>query len=132
MSERPRFRDGLVARLALVTLVVLFCAAPVPGDVGGCGQSPSSLDRSRFFESKRALDCARCKECDVMSKRCDNACSADPIEEELPRGCDPLEHDGDVCLRALLDAGCEEYRTFLRDSGAETPTECNFCPRAEP
>jgi hypothetical protein len=129
---RKRFRDGLWARLALSAIALMFCAAPVPGDVGGCGQAPSALDRQQFFESKRALDCVRCSECDVLSKRCEQACSAEPPAEELPPGCDPLEHDGDVCLRALLDASCEEYRTFLRDTGAETPTECNFCPRGTP
>ena len=131
MSPRKRFRDGLWARLSLSAIALLFCAAPVPGDVGGCGQAPSALDRRQFFESKRALDCVRCGECDVRSKRCEQACSPNPPLEELPRGCDPLEHDGDVCLRALLDASCEEYSTFLRDTGAETPTECNFCPRGQ-
>jgi hypothetical protein len=132
MSERQRLRDRLPARLALAVLVLLFCAAPVPGDVGGCGQAPSALDRAQFFQSKRALDCSRCRECAVSSKRCDQACSEDPPEEALPRGCDPLEHDGDVCLRALLAASCDEYARFLRDSDAEAPTECNFCPRPSP
>lgn len=132
MNGRERLRDGLAARLGLCAVVLLFCAGPVPGDVGGCGQAPSSLDRQRFFDSKRALDCVRCNECEVVSKRCDAACAPEPDDERLPRGCDPLEHDGDVCLRALLNAPCEEYRTFLRDESAETPTECNFCPRGQP
>jgi hypothetical protein len=132
MIDRARLRDGIAARLALCMLALLFCAAPVPGDVGGCGQSPSSLDRPLFFESKRALDCARCTDCSVTSKACERACDPALADEELPRGCDPLEHDGDVCLRALLDADCDEYRAFLRDDAPETPTECNFCPRPAP
>jgi hypothetical protein len=119
-------------RLAVALVSVLFLAAPVPGDVGGCGKAARSLDAPAFFEAKRALDCSRCRECDLVSKICEDACSAEPLAAELPRGCDPLEHDGDVCLRALADASCDEYETFVRDAAPEAPTECNFCPPRQP
>jgi hypothetical protein len=118
-------------RLTLALVALLFCAGPVPGDVGGCGKAPRSLDAAEFFDEKRALDCARCRECDVASEYCEATCAPDAERPELPRGCDPLQHDGDVCLRALLDASCDEYEAFLRDEAPETPTECNFCPRPE-
>lgn len=129
MSQRGRLRDGVGARLAFGLLVLAFCAGPVPGDVGGCGQSPQALDRAGFFESKRALDCSRCTECGLVSELCESACDPAAPPERLPRGCDPLEHDGDVCLRALLSSSCDEYERFVRDQAPETPTECNFCPR---
>lgn len=120
---------SLALRAGFLVYVIAFCAAPVPGDGGGCGKDPVSLDGPAFFESKKALDCARCQECGVESRACDVACDYEAPAAELPRGCDPVEHDGDVCIRALLDADCDEYRTFLRDDSPETPTECNFCPR---
>lgn len=119
---------GLALRLAVALVSLLFLAAPVPGDVGGCGQAAKSLDPAAFFQTKRALDCTRCAECGLKSRICDDACSAEPARAMLPRGCDPLEHDGDVCIRALVDASCEEYETFVRDADPEAPTECNFCP----
>jgi hypothetical protein len=131
-TETPKQNLGLrgvLLRAAFAACVIAFCAAPVPGDGGGCGKDPVSLDGPRFFESKKALDCARCRECNVRTRTCDVACDYESQLAELPRGCDPVEHDGDVCIRRLLDAGCEEYRTYLRDDSPETPTECNFCPR---
>jgi hypothetical protein len=40
----------------------------------------------------------------------------------------PLVHDGEVCLRALDDGGCEDYRNYMSDLSPSVPTECNFCP----
>jgi hypothetical protein len=33
-----------------------------------------------------------------------------------------------VCLRALLDASCDDYGDFVRDAAPDVPSECNFCP----
>jgi hypothetical protein len=131
LGENTRLRGALL-RLAVALVSVLFLAGPVPGDVGGCGQSAKSLDAAGFFLTKRALDCTRCEECGLESRTCDDACSAEPAKASLPRGCDPLEHDGDVCLRALVDASCDEYAAFVRDQAPEAPSECNFCPRGAP
>jgi hypothetical protein len=129
VSEVRARHRSLLLRLAVALLATLFCAAPVPGDVGGCGRAPSSLDATQFFDEKAALDCVRCTECEITSRACDVACDRDAEPRSLPRGCDPLQHDGDVCLRRLVDATCDEYEAFLRDEAPETPTECNFCPR---
>jgi hypothetical protein len=40
----------------------------------------------------------------------------------------PLVHDGEVCLRALDDAACEDYLEYMSDVAPTVPTECNFCP----
>jgi len=118
-------------RGAFGVVVLLFCAAPTPGDVGGCNQRAQELDPTAFFETKRGVDCERCRECNLSSKACDAACDGSG-EDSFPRRCVPLVHDGEVCLRALLDASCDEYRGHMRDEGATTPTECNFCPTSAP
>lgn len=117
---------------AVVGFVVLaFCAAPVPGDVGGCNQRAQELDPEAFFAIKGGVDCEKCLGCSIESDTCDRACAGD-VDTALPRGCVALVHDGEVCLRALLDASCDDYRGFVRDEAPTTPTECNFCPRSAP
>jgi hypothetical protein len=48
-------------------------------------------------------------------------------QDAFPDDCLPLVHDGEVCLRALLDADCDEYSRYVV-SDPEIPLECNFCP----
>lgn len=112
-------------------MVLAFCAAPVPGDVGGCSQRAQEMDVEAFFELKQGIDCERCQECGLDSGACERACS-ERTELIFPGGCVPLAHDGQVCLRALLAASCHEYRGHMRDQAATVPTECNFCPRNPP
>ena len=128
MSLRPRPTTVLA-----VAVFAAFCAAPTPGDVGGCGQAPQDLDPPVFFATKKAIDCERCTECGLASDRCEEACdeTAD-IERSFPVGCFPLVHDGEVCLRALLQAPCSDYRSFIDDEAPQTPSECNFCPPRTP
>jgi hypothetical protein len=52
----------------------------------------------------------------------------DPVPSEFPKGCFPLVHDGEVCLRALSYSTCDEYVEYLDDRVPRIPTECNFCP----
>jgi hypothetical protein len=119
------------AKLGLLLLSLLFCTAPTPGDVGGCGQRPAELDPGTFFASKANIDCQRCAECSVTSKSCETACS-DPPPSTFPDGCLPLVHDGEVCLRALLHASCDDYASYMSDGSPSVPTECNFCPERVP
>jgi hypothetical protein len=118
-----RLRKGALAVLALA-----FCAAPTPGDVGGCGQPAAELDPETFFATKDAIDCDQCRACSLDTNACVRACDEDPSQDSFADGCLPLVHDGEVCLRALLYASCSDYETYMRDSAAQTPTECNFCP----
>ncbi len=55
---------------ALAVLVALMAMAPTAGNIGSCGQEAVPLDAEKFFEAKRAIDCARCSDCPVFSKAC--------------------------------------------------------------
>jgi hypothetical protein len=127
MSGRRPFRSGAV-RGALAALFVL-CAAPTPGDIGGCGQSVQPLGAEPFYERKREIDCEKCGECDFSTDFCSQACDPDePPPEDFPEGCEPIVHDGEVCLNALEATGCGDYEAYVKDKGREAPNECRFCP----
>lgn len=107
----------------------LSCAAPVPGDIGACGQPVQRLDGVRFFQARKVVDCRRCKECSIATDTCSVECDgAPPGDVSFPPNCSPLVHDGEVCLRALLEASCDDYASYVSDEGPTVPTECNFCP----
>jgi hypothetical protein len=116
------------------TVVVgLLCAAPVPGDIGACGQPVQLLDANRFFVSKQVLDCQRCTECGIRTATCATACKGDtPQVITFPADCEPLVHDGEVCLRRLLESSCGDYAGYVSDESPSVPTECNFCPPRSP
>jgi hypothetical protein len=125
-------RDGAV-RFVLATTVVLFCAAPTPGDIGGCGQRVQPLGPEPFFAAKKEIDCSKCDECSFSTKFCESACDADAEQQtEFPAGCNPIVHDGEVCLNALEAAGCGEYEDYVKDGDRQSPNECRFCPEESP
>ena len=134
MSFTPRFLQ-LFRRerghLATAVVALLFCTAPTPGDIGGCGQKPAELSPQIFFDSKANVDCQRCQECDLSSQACSDACKP-PVTTMFPDLCVPLVHDGEVCLRALQYASCDDYRSYMSDTSPSVPTECNFCPEQTP
>jgi len=112
-----------------VVVLALLCAAPVPGDIGACGQEVQELDPGTFFRAKKAVDCDRCTECSFGTEACQVACDPSvPWDRAFPEGCLPLVHDGEVCLRVLLHASCSDYLSYVDDERPEVPTECNFCP----
>jgi hypothetical protein len=118
-----------VKRGRLATIVVaLLCAAPVPGDIGACGQPVSRLDASTFFLTKAAIDCQQCRSCGFQTDSCDRACTDDLAVTSFPERCVPLVHDGEVCLRKLLDTGCGDYVHYVDDRAPTVPSECDFCP----
>lgn len=114
--------------IPLSAILLLFVAAPTVGDIGSCGEPPVELDPKKFFLEKAALDCTRCRECAIKSATCARACDPKLAPTEFSKGCYPIVHDGDVCIRALEASDCSEYATFVADQGATIPTECNFCP----
>ncbi len=118
-------------KLALGFLALAFCAAPVPGDVGGCGQEAQDLDPIVFFSAKQNIECAQCQECELLSAACQRACGELLVQVDFPANCAPLVHDGEVCLRALDDGSCEDFRDYMSDVAPTVPTECNFCPVEE-
>ena len=120
-------------RVLSTAIVVLLCAAPVPGDIGACGQPVQALDGPIFFRAKKTVDCRRCEECALATKTCSVACArAAPAVTSFPPDCQPLVHDGEVCLRALLAASCDDYAGYVADDAPSVPTECDFCPAGGP
>jgi hypothetical protein len=129
MTLAPRGpRSTLTARILLSLIVLAFCTAPAPGDVGGCGQRAEELDPELFFRAKAAVDCERCSECTLATRACSLACTGQDLVREFPVDCLPLVHDGEVCLHALSAASCDDYERYVRDDAREVPTECSFCP----
>lgn len=117
-----------LARSAVVVFLAVLCMAPTAGDVGGCGQDAVALDVDAYALARKDADCARCKECSLSSARCTRACDSKAAPEtSIPATCHPLEHDGEVCLRALHAASCEAYGRYLSDVAPESPSECAFC-----
>jgi hypothetical protein len=117
-----------LVQLGLALVALGLCTAPTPGDVGGCSQSPQELDAELFFSNKDYIDCQRCNECGFSSPLCERACSDQLSQDAFPEQCLPLVHDGEVCLRALLDADCDEYASYVSADNPQVPNECNFCP----
>jgi len=140
MKRRSRYAPLAAAPLASVQglklaigfLALAFCAAPVPGDVGGCGQSAQELDPETFFWSLQDSECQQCKDCEIQTKACHRACADVLTQNAFPKDCAPLVHDGEVCLRRLQQASCSEARDYLSDADPTLPTECNFCPPGGP
>ena len=133
MRERLSSSGRVRQKVALGLLALLFCTAPTPGDVGGCGQSPAELDPETFFASKANIDCQRCEECSLTRLSCQNACNhPESYPSTFPENCVPLVHDGEVCLRALMHASCDDYASYMSDGAPSVPTECNFCPEPVP
>ncbi|MCC6216581.1 MAG: hypothetical protein IT376_17095 [Polyangiaceae bacterium] len=120
---------GRWGRVALVGVLLAFCMGPVPGDGGGCGQPAVELDPETFFRGKAAIECERCTECGLLTESCRAACELRATRPTaFDPGCFPLVHDGEVCLRALYYAPCDELSAFVRDVAPLVPTECDFCP----
>jgi hypothetical protein len=116
-----------LSRVAVVILGVL-SMAPTAGDVGGCGTEAEALDPGVFAAARKDLDCRRCQECGLGSTRCSRACNpAVPSETAIPATCQPLLHDGEVCIRKLDSASCDAFATYVSDVAPSTPTECEFC-----
>lgn len=117
-------RSDLLAAALLASLL----AAPTVGDVGTCGKAATDLDPGAFASARKTIDCRRCTQCRIATRTCANACDpAAPSNAGLSPTCRPLRHDGDVCVRALQAASCDDYATFVDDVAPATPTECDFC-----
>jgi hypothetical protein len=130
-GRRPSPRSRPIGRAELAfaaVLAVVFGAAPTVGDVGACGQTASPLDEKAFVAQRKALDCQRCTECGLSTQTCASACDRTaPSSVAFPATCFPLLHDGDVCLRALEAASCQDYASFVSDDAPTVPSECDFC-----
>jgi hypothetical protein len=122
-------------RSIVIALLGVLLMAPTVGDTGGCGRTATDLDRDRYANARKRQDCERCQECGVETARCLRACDPTQLPEiALPQTCQPLYHDGEVCLRALAAASCDTFASYVDDEAALTPSECEFCivPPPEP
>lgn len=119
----------MTSRRSLIVVVLgILCMAPTVGDVGGCNKEATALDARDFAVARKDQDCKRCAECSIGTARCTRACDAGaPPETAIPATCQPLRHDGEVCLRALHAASCSAYETYVDDARPATPSECEFC-----
>ena len=121
---------------AVIVLLGLLSMAPTAGDVGGCGTEVTALDPTAFANARKEVDCSRCKACSIHTERCTSACDPkQPSETSIPKTCQPLSHDGEVCLRKLQASSCDAYTAYVADVGPSTPSECEFCkiaPAAAP
>ena len=115
-------------KLRVAIILLFFTAAPTAGDIGSSCQPEDDLDPMKFWGVKQAIDCERCQACAITTKACSRACSPGLIFKDFPKNCEPLEHDGEVCLDALLAASCGDYGSFMSDDAPTIPTECDFCP----
>ena len=95
---------GEVGKVALASLALLFCTAPTPGDVGGCGQRATELDPGAFFASKARLDCKRWEECSLGTFACASVCNfPDSYPAQLSRPmCAARSRRRGVSARAAL------------------------------
>lgn len=124
----PKKAPRAALTFAAATLA-LFCLAPTPGDIGGCGQPAEDLDPAAFFDTKKFVDCQACQRCGLSTQACAVACDEKrPAESAFPVGCAPLAHDGEVCLRALDASSCDDYAGYVSDTLPKSPSECQFCP----
>lgn len=120
---------GRARLLVLAGVLVGFVMAPTVGDIGSCGQPADDLDAPKFFQIKKVLDCQQCQGCGLMTQACTTACDTKAAAAStLPDGCHPYVHDGEVCLRALIAASCDDYASYESDSAPTAPSECQFCP----
>jgi hypothetical protein len=125
-------RRGILLRVVVAWLGVL-AMAPTPGDVGGCGSDAQLLDETSFSDGRKRADCGRCRECELTTERCVRACDpAKPPDIQVPSTCKPLLRDGQVCLRALSAASCDDYASYVDDLAPRSPTECQFCREVAP
>jgi hypothetical protein len=109
-------------------LALVFAAGPTAGDIGSCSNTATELDRDAFVKNRKSVDCTRCTECGFNTARCQRACNPDIAPEiAFPDTCYPLQHDGDVCIRALRATSCDDYAAYVSDLSSSVPTECDFC-----
>lgn len=114
-------------RRVLLAVLAGLCMAPTAGDVGGCGAEVVALDTAAFARDRKSQDCRACQDCALEGARCARACDPNAATDVvIPSTCRPLEHDGEVCLRALRAASCEDYAGYVSDAPS-TPGECSFC-----
>lgn len=120
------------AWLFVTGLLAILCMAPTAGDIGGCGATIAALDPAAYAFERKDLDCRRCQECALTTPRCARACDATKSPDvSVPSTCKPVKHDGEVCIRALEAASCDDYASYVAEAPT-SPSECQFCQYVPP
>ena len=121
--------NGAVAALA-VALFVFSGMAPTVGDIGSCGQPPDDLDATTFFGIKAGTDCDQCRECGLTrTSAATNACNP-PFARRLafrPAVSPSCTMARCACARCI-HASCDDYASYMSETAATAPSECQFCP----
>lgn len=121
-------KRSLVPGALVAAVLGVLSMAPTAGDVGGCGTEVTALDPLAYALARKDMDCERCAECGLETARCRRACDPESeVETVIPATCQPLRHDGEVCIRRLAAASCGAYATYVDDVSPSTPSECEFC-----
>ncbi|MGZ3456555.1 MAG: hypothetical protein ACXWUG_05580 [Polyangiales bacterium] len=117
--------------IGFVIVLAILAAAPTVGDVGGCGTQVEPLDATKFFTQELDLTCSRCDECGILAPRCKTACDTRTriVPHTFVNGCNPVVHDGEVCINALEALSCSAFDDYVERS--VLPTECDFCPQED-
>ena len=121
--RRARWLVPLLTIVLMLKLAVVFQLKDLP-----LLHPEAGLDTTAYVLARKDQDCERCRECGIGSQRCVRACTpAAAPDTNVPGTCRPLRHDGEVCLRALAAASCDDYAGYVADFAPATPTECQFC-----
>jgi hypothetical protein len=121
------------AGIGFVALLAVLCAAPTVGDVGSCGQTADPLGAPEFFRARADVECTRCADCGYDTRPCRRACEiarGGEVPRAFPEGCQPVVHDGEVCLNAIEALSCGRVGDLVSEAPI-VPTECDFCPPIE-
>ena len=126
---RKPFRSGVV-RLAFAVVVSALRGADA-GRHRGLRSERSAARSGTVLRAKRKKSIAgsaanarsRRRSARALVTRTKNC------RRHFPEGCDPIVHDGEVCLNALEAAGCGDYEAYVKDGeDRQAPNECRFCP----
>src|SRR5262249_23333631 len=112
--EREKEKSLGRPSIGFVIVLAILAAAPTVGDVGGCRAQVEPLDATKFYTQSLELTCSRCDECGILAPRCKNACDRNHIvPHTFVNGCNPVVHDGEVCINALEALSCSAFDDYV-------------------
>ena len=136
MSRPARTRFGRVLTAAACTGLFLVLAAPLPGELRGCGGDASgSVSKTDYCRDKCDIEAQKVRLCELIDDT--DAAEADVYNECIfVRHCqDPQlcmlvpnfhisNEEADACFTAIARLDCEAITMDGLDYDYETPTAC--------